>query len=189
MKRLVAFFLALILMAGLSFARGAENKPKILLLISEKNIEGSSVNWWADQTGFSAIEANLAKLLLELNYQPIEVKTAMNIVKKDKSFQLTNLAGNEALRMARALRADYILRGRAFTYASSNIYSVAGRPFFADATVKLIRIKDGQLIAELNAIGSSVNTDAAIGSKEALSNVAVDLAAKIISNINKDGGK
>jgi len=189
MKRLVIFFLVFIFIAGLSFARGPEDKPKILLLISEKNTNGELINWWVDETEFSAIEANLSKLLINLNCQAIEVKTALNIVKKDRSFKTANLAGNEALRLGRALRADYVVKGAAFVSAGSNIYSASGRPFFANAAVKLIRIKDGQVIADLDAIGSSVNMDTATGGKEALSNAAVDLAAKIISNITKEGGK
>jgi len=53
-------------------------------------------------------------------------------------------------------------------------------------TAKLIRVKDGKVIAYLDASGSSAHMDVITGGKEALNNAAIDLSAKIIQALNKN---
>jgi hypothetical protein len=61
------------------------------------------------------------------------------------------------------------------------------RSCFANITAKLIRVKDGKVIAYLDAAGSSAHMDVITGGREALNNAATDLAAKIIAVISKGG--
>jgi ArsR family metal-binding transcriptional regulator len=60
---------------------------------------------------------------------------------------------------------------------------------FANRTAKLIRVKDGKVIAYFDASGNSVHMDVITGGKEALTNAAGDLATKITEALNKEGGK
>jgi len=191
MKRLFVLCLFLVLIPGSGFTQDKDRpKAKILLLISEQNIQGPSTNWWISGAEMSTIESNLAKLLKDSGYQIISLDAARNIIGRDKAFKVPELPDKEAVLLGRFTKADYAVSGRATASQGSIIAGSNMRPCYADATVKLIRVRNGVVIAALDAIGSSVNTDALLGGKDALSNSAVDLAAKIISNLTKkEGGK
>ncbi|MDD5045192.1 MAG: hypothetical protein PHU91_06390 [Candidatus Omnitrophica bacterium] len=191
MKRLFILSLCIALAAGLGYAQGQPDKPKakILLLISEQNIQGPALNWWAGESGSSAMETNLAKLLKDLGFQIIDPSLVHNIAKKERASRVVNLGNKEALHLGQIARADYLVLGKATASCGSSMAGQDVRPCYANATAKLIRTKDGVVIANLDAIGSSANIDVVAAGKEALSNSAVDLAAKIISNLTKEGGK
>jgi hypothetical protein len=189
MKRLAVFSLLFIFISAVCLAKDSLDEPKILLLISERNSDGVSMSWWAQEAEFSVIETNLSKLLESLNCLVVDTKTVNNLIKRDRSLKTSELTDKESVRLARVLRADYIVKGAVAVSVGSNIYTATNRPFFATAAVKLIRVKDGQIAADLDGIGSSLNLDISTGDKEALSNAAADIAAKVISHITKEGGK
>jgi hypothetical protein len=68
------------------------------------------------------------------------------------------------------------------------------RSCFANATVKLIRAGSGEIIAYLDAAGSSAHMDVISGGREALVKAAEDLAVKVVNvlekkDISKGGAK
>jgi len=195
MKRLFILSLGFFLISGLGYGQGQLEKPKvkILLLISEQNIQGPALNWWLNQAASSTIESNLEKLLKDLGYQIVDSSLVHSTIKREKVFRAVNnlesLEDKEVLYLGKTIRADYIVLGKATASSGSSIAGSNMRPCYANAAVRLIRTKDGAVVAYLDAVGSSVNTDVVAGGKEALSNTAVDLAAKIISNLTKEGGK
>lgn len=60
---------------------------------------------------------------------------------------------------------------------------------FANVTAKLIRIKDGKVIAYLDASGNSAHMDVITGGKEALVDSGDDLGTKLTDVLAKEGGK
>ncbi|MCM8780276.1 MAG: hypothetical protein NC914_03950 [Candidatus Omnitrophica bacterium] len=192
LQRAAVFCAIFLFFCGLSPAADKtfkQPKTKILLLVSERNVDGTLTCWWMNETAFSISEVNLAKTFKDADYQVIEPQTVYSLLKRDKSLKVVNLSDREALRLGRALRADYLVRGSAVAVSGSNIYAAGQRPCFAETRIKLVRIKDGGLVTELETVASNVNIDVAKGGSDVLSSAAVDLAAKIILYINKEGGK
>ncbi|MCM8770698.1 MAG: hypothetical protein NC936_02385 [Candidatus Omnitrophica bacterium] len=188
MRRLFIFSLIFVSISALSFAQPQKEKPKtkILLMISEQNIQGPSTRWWLSEVDLSTIESNLARLLIEHGYQIIEPSVVNKIIKRERPLRVVDLKDKDVVRLGKLSNVDYVVLGKAVASAGSNVLGSNMRSCFANVTVKLIRVKDGVVIAYLDSIGSTVHTDVITGGKEALANASVDLAAKIISNLNKE---
>ena len=60
------------------------------------------------------------------------------------------------------------------------------RSCFANLSAKLIRVKDGKIIAYLDAAGNSAHPDVITGGKEALVSAANNLAPKLIEAVSKE---
>jgi hypothetical protein len=93
---------------------------------------------------------------------------------EDKSIKLGNLSG-----------ADYVILGKAVASSGSKVLQSNMISCFANITAKLIRVKDGKVLAYLDAAGNSAHLDVITGGREALANAAEDLAGKVIDTLKK----
>jgi hypothetical protein len=184
MKRLLISFLALILAFSLSYA--ANEKPKVMLLISEQNISGPQHAWWASEIDLSTTESALAGQLIDQGYTVIEPSSVSGAIREDKAFRIVDLSETASLKLGRLSKADYVVLGKALASAGGNVPQSNLRSCFANITAKLIRVKDNKVIAYLDAAGSSAHMDVVTGGKEALAAAGRDLAAKLIDKIKQD---
>jgi hypothetical protein len=185
MKKLIFAFLALLLTWPL-LAFAAEQKPKIILLVSEQNIEGPQRAWWASEVDLSTTETALARKLMEQGYEILEPSSLTKVVKQDRAFRLLNLSEEKSVKLGNLSRADYVVLGKAIASAGGNVPQSQMRSCFANITAKLIRVKDGKVIAYLDASGNSAHMDVITGGREALTNAGEDLAAKVADALNKE---
>jgi hypothetical protein len=185
MKKLIFAFLALLLTWPL-LAFAAEQKPKIILLVSEQNIEGPQRAWWASEVDLSTTETALARKLMEQGYEILEPSSLTKVVKQDRAFRLLNLSEEKSVKLGNLSRADYVVLGKAIASAGGNVPQSQMRSCFANITAKLIRVKDGKVIAYLDASGNSAHMDVITGGREALTNAGEDLAAKAADALNKE---
>jgi hypothetical protein len=185
MKKLIFAFLALLLVWPL-LVFAAEQKPKIILLVSEQNIEGPQRAWWASEVDLSTTETALARKLMEQGYEILEPSSLTRVVKQDRAFRLLNLSEEKSVKLGNLSRADYVVLGKAIASAGGNVPQSQMRSCFANITAKLIRVKDGKVIAYLDASGNSAHMDVITGGREALTNAGEDLAAKAADALNKE---
>lgn len=188
MKRI---FLISLLILGLVFALSyaQENKPKIVLLISEQNIESAQRAWWASEIDLSSVETTLAQRLLEQGYEVLEPSLLNKVIKKEPAFRKLALSEEESVKLGNLAKANFVILGKAIASAGAGVPESSMRSCFANLSAKLIRIKDGKAIAYVDASGNSAHMDLITGGKEALANAANDLALKIIEALKKEGGK
>ncbi len=172
---------------ALSYAQGT--KPKIILLIAEQNIESPQRAWWATEIDLSATETSIAQRLIENGYEIIEPSGVTKIIKQNKAFRNLDLSEGESIKLGSLSEADYVVLGKAIASSGSKVPQSSMLSCFANITAKLIRVKDGKVIAYLDASGNSAHMDVITGGKEALTNAAFDLATKITEALNKEGGK
>lgn len=189
MKKLLMVFVALILTFSLCYARS--DKPKVILLISEQNITGPQHAWWASEIDLSTTESAVVQKLIDQGYTVIEPSSVSRVIKQDKAFRIVDLSETASARLGNLSKADYVVLGKALASSGGNVPQSNMRSCFANITAKLIRVKDGKVIAYLESAGSSVHMDAVTGGKEALANAGGDLAAKLVDKIIRDqeGGK
>lgn len=189
MKRLI--FISLVIFFGLalavSYARG--EKAKIILLIAEQNIEGPQRAWWLSEIDLSATEATIAKRLIEQGFEIIEPSHLTKIIRQNKAFRRLNLSEGESMKLGNLSKANYVVLGKAVASSGGKVPQSSMVSCFANITAKLICIKDGKVIAYLDASGNSSHVDVITGGKEALVNAGSDLAVKVIEALNKEGGK
>ena len=187
MKRFI--FIALILLISFSLSHAQESKPKIVLLIAEQNMEGPQYAWWLSEIDLSTVEANIAKKLIEQGYEVLEASSVNKIIKQKPAFRTLGLSEGESVELGNLSGADYVVLGKAIASAGANVPQSNMRSCFANATAKLIQVKDGKVIAYLDASGNSAHMDVITGGKEALASAGEDLAGKVIEALNKEGGE
>jgi hypothetical protein len=184
MRKLLLLCLALVLSLNLSYAKNEKNR--VILLISEQNIEGPQRAWWASEIDLSATENTIAQKLIEQRYEIVNPDNLKKIIKQDKAFREVNVSEDKSLELGKAAKVDYVVVGKALASAGGNVPQSNMRSCFANITAKLIRVNDGKVIAYLDAAGSSAHMDVITGGKEALFNAAADLAAKLVDKLGKD---
>jgi hypothetical protein len=162
---------------------------KVILLISEQNIEGPQTAWWVSEIDLSTVEANIAGKLIEQGYEVLEPSALANIVKVKAAFRLVDISEEQSLDLGKASRADYIVLGKAVASAGGNVPQSSMHSCFANVIAKLIRVKDSKVVQCLDASASSAHTDVVTGGREALAKAAETLAQKIIEALRKEGGK
>ena len=190
MKRALLLTLIISLGLGLVFAQAADKdtKTKIILLIAEQNIEGPQHAWWASEIDLSTTESALANKLIESGYEVLEPSAMNKIIKKDRAFRVLGLSDATSVKIGNLSRAKYVVVGKAIASAGANVPQSSMRSCFANVTAKLIRVKDGSVLAYLDASGTSAHMDVVTGGKEALSKAGNNLAQKLVDLLNKQGG-
>jgi hypothetical protein len=193
MRRL--FLVGVFLFLGLSFSHAQEksnppaSRPKVILLISEQNIEGPQRCWWASEVDLSTTEAKVAQGLISAGLEIIEPSVLNKTIKQDPAFRLLSISDDKSVKLGNLSKADYVVVGKAVASAGGVVPQSSMRSCFANVTAKLIRVKDGKVLSYLDASGNSVHMDVITGGREALSSAGEDLALKIINSINNQGGK
>ena len=188
MNRILIISLILLgLVLALSYAE--ETKPKVILLISEQNIEGAQRAWWASEIDLSAAETTIAQKLIEQGYEILEPSALNKTIQKEPAFRKLLLSEKESIKLGNLSKANYVILGKAIASAGGNVLQSNMRSCFANISVKVIRAKDGKIIAYIATTGNSVHMDVITGGTEALTNAATDLAIKVIDALKKEGGK
>jgi hypothetical protein len=187
MKRLI--FVFLVLLGGLVFSFALDVNTKVILLISEQNIEGPQRAWWASEIDLSTTETAIAKNLIEQGYEVLEPSNLTKIIKRDRAFRMVNMSEGKSVKLGNLSKADYVILGKAVASAGGNVPQSSMRSCFANLSAKVIRVKDGKVIAYLDAAGNSAHMDIVTGGREALANAGEDLAVKVIEALNKEGGR
>ena len=186
MKKALAAVAALILAAGTVSAQGV--KPKVILLVSEQNIGVVQRAWWAGEVDLSATEAVIAQKLIEAGYEVVDPASVAKVIRQDKAFRVVNIPEAQAVTLAKAGGAGYIVAGKAVASQGQNVPQSNMRSYYAVITAKLIRAKDGKVIAYLTEQGSSAHMEAVAGGTEALNAAAQKLAQQILAAMAKDTG-
>ncbi len=183
MKKLIIAVFVLLFSFNLSYC--ADAKPKLILLISEQNIEGPQRAWWASEIDLSATEAALADRLIAQGFEIIEPSSLSKVIRQEPAFRMVNLSEASSIKLGSLSKADYLILGKAIASSGANVPQSSMRSCFANITAKLINVKDGKVVAYLDAAGNSAHMDAITGGREALVNAAGSLATKLIDALNK----
>jgi len=187
MKKIFLILISCFLVISSSSCLAQVKKANILLLIAEQNIEGPQRAWWASEIDLSTVEAKLSEVLIAQGYSVLDPSQIRGALSKEKAFRRTNISDEESIRLAELSQADYIVLGKAIASSGANVPDSNMLSCYANATVKLIRVSDGQIIAYLDASGSSAHLDVISGGREALLKSAEDLAVKIINALSQEG--
>jgi len=187
-----SIIISLLLILGVIFtsSSAAENNAiKIILLISEQNIEGPQHAWWASEIDLSTTESTVAKKLIDSGFQVLEPSNLNKVIRLDPAFRMVSLSEDRAVKLGNLSEANYVILGKAIASAGGNVPQSQMRSCFANVSAKLIRVNDGKVTAYLDASGNSAHLDVITGGREALNNAGEDLAAKIIDALKKDAVK
>ena len=189
MKKVLYVFLAVFLCICLGTSYAKEENTKIILLISEQNISGPQRAWWSSEVDLSTIEATVARKLMEDGYDILEPSNMSKVIKQDKAFRLVDISEEKSAKLGNLAKADYVVLGKAIASSGGKVPQSNMISCFANVTARLIRVKDGKVVAYLDASGNSAHMDVITGGREALANSGEDLAIKLADSLKKEGGK
>lgn len=164
-----------------------EAVKKIILLISEQNIEGPQHAWWASEVDLSTVESTIAAQLLSEKLEVIEPSFVQQIIEKKPAFRAVALPEKEIVQLGNLSGAQFVIVGKAVASAGGMVPQSTMRSCYANINAKVIRVSDGRVVAYLDAAGSSAHPDAISGGKEALTKAARDLGVKITDALKKGG--
>ena len=181
-------FLGSILACAKTNTRPAHNKPTVLLMVTEQNIEGPQRAWWASEIDLSTVEANIAQTIAKNGYAVIDPLELKQTLKEEKAFTVVNITDEESLKLAKLKNVDYVVLGKAVASSGGTILNSKMYSCFANATVKVLDVKTGKIISYLDATASSPHTDVVTGGKKALAKTGIELGEKIINILSKKGG-
>jgi hypothetical protein len=191
MKKLLLITAFISLSFTCAFAQVAPPDPavrqpraKVVLFISEQNIDSPRSAWWASEVDLSSTEAEIAKQLLSSEYEIIEPATMGDVINREKAYRAINLSDQASIKMASLGKADYVILGKAVASAGGNVPQSNMRSCFANLTVKLINVKTGKVVAYLDAAGNSAHMDVISGGREALVSAGQQIAVKIVEKLN-----
>jgi hypothetical protein len=193
MKKNMCMLLVLSVCFGASFGCAQqpqeakqEKKTRVILLISEQNIEGPQSAWWASEVDLSTTEARVAGQLLQQGYEVVEPSALNKTIRSKPAYRNVILSESDSVQLGNLSKADYIVVGKAVASSGAQVPSSVMRSCFGNISAKLLRVKDSSVVAYLDASGNTVHMDLITGGKEALSNAASALAVKLIAALEKE---
>jgi hypothetical protein len=156
---------------------------KLVLFISEQNIDSPRSAWWASEVDLSSTEAAIAKQLLDAGFDIVEPSTMASVIEREKAYRMVDLSAKTSVKMADLAKADYVILGKAVASSGGTVPQSNMRSCFANVTAKLINVKTGKVVAYLDASGNSAHMDVISGGREALVSAGGQIAGKIVEKL------
>lgn len=158
--------------------------PKILILVSEQNLEDTSPKyWWGPQGLVSKTfsDVTLAKTLKNYGFPVINVRRIHQTASLVEKYNKPDLDKNEAVDIGRILKADVVIFGKATVERTQNVMENNIRSFKGVVSVQAVRTDTGEEIAATTQSKVTANADEAVGAGNALS-AAGTLVANTLSD-------
>ncbi len=183
MKRLILGISCLFFLSAQAQDKSiSKENPKIILLITEQNIEGPQKAWWASEIDLSSTEATIARRLIEEGYEVLEPPLLFKTIKNRPAFRLVEISDEDSLDLGKILGVDYVILGKAVASSGGGALKDTNfNSYFANITVKVLKVKEKRIWKYLEANAKSLHIDRISGGKEALDKASQDLAEKIIA--------
>ena len=167
--------------------------PKILVLISEQNIEDRSpAYWWGQKTNLKkAISVStLLKTMENKGFPIIDYRGIPKNTFNDHTYDTPDLNDHQAVNLGLKVRADVVIIGTSVAKKTPNIMGQNIRSFKGIVSARAIRTDTGQEIAATMQSAVTANTDDTAGVRDTLSDAGSlageALASQIVYAWQKD---
>ena len=160
---------------GIGIMAGEIEKPKVLLMIAEQNVNDFEPHyWWKGQTEpmSNKAESVLAETLTQKGFRILKPKGLSAAADSPDAFLPSEPDQETILRLAQSVRADIVIVGRAFAEHTSNTMGEDVRSFKATFLARAIRPAKIDEIGKAFQTAIAVNTDETFGGIEAISQAA-----------------
>lgn len=160
------------LMSNAGIMSGGKSLPKILVLVSEQNLEDTSPKyWWGKKAIFGEIfsvnafiETMRNKGLPVLDHPSIAQNTSI-----DDGYDKPDLDKKEAIDLGLNLKADIVIVGKTIIDQAQNIMGKDIKSFKGVVSARAIRTDTGDEIATITKSAVTADADETIGARKALS--------------------
>jgi hypothetical protein len=160
------------LMSDARVMSGGKSLPKILVLISEQNLEDTSPKyWWGKKAALGEIfsvsafiEIMRSKGLPVLDHPSIAQNTSL-----DDGYDKPDLDEKQAVNLGLNLKADIVIVGKTTIDQAQNIMGKNIKSFKGVVSARAFRTDTGEEIAAITKSAVTANADETIGARDALS--------------------
>jgi hypothetical protein len=177
---------------GIGIMTGEIEKPKVLLMIAEQNVNDLEPHyWWKNQNEQmrNQAESILAETLTRKGFRILTHPGLPAPIDSPDGFTPSEPDRETILRFAQSARADIAIVGRAFAEQTSNTMGEDVRSFKATFMARAIRMGQMDEIGKTFQTAITVNTDEITGGFEAISQAAAltgeDLAVQLTTALSQ----
>jgi len=186
-KILLSAAVVVMVSGGLVFSAGrdTDNAPRIVLVVSEQNINGPQKLFWSSSINLANVESALVNTINAMGYRVVDPAVAGKAVKKNPAFNAAGVVDDGNIDLSDFSKlADYAIVAKAVASRGAKLPHSHMVSCFANVTARLIRIQDGQVLRSFGSGASAVHVDAVTGGAEAMASAGRDLAVKIVNELN-----
>jgi hypothetical protein len=136
---------------------------KTLVLINEQNVSGPMVLWhkkvMVKNADLGVVENELIAKLMSRGLRFVDPDMVTKTLSVHQGLRVTNLTVDQVKRLGHLTGADFVLFGKAVAVRSSgtpveNLYSAQ-----ATLSLRLVRVKDGEIVSATNVLGSGLHAE------------------------------
>lgn len=169
MIKIIYIAFLLIFSSITAFAQPVAQPVKVVIFLTEQNIDNSKFSWWINEMDFSVSEKEIANKLQEEGFQVISPADLLDTYKKEKNLKIHNGFDGLFLKLASNVDAKIVIIGQAVVALSKTSVNTGTNICFASVTAKILKVEKGQLIGFVESSSSASNSDIDTASKDALS--------------------
>jgi hypothetical protein len=172
------------LMSDARIMSGGKSLPKILVLISEQNLEDASPKYWWGKNAVSGEIFSVSPFIEAMKSKGIPVLDHSSIVQNtsfDDGYDKPDLDEKEAVALGLKLKAAIVIVGTATIEQAQNVMGKNIKSFKAMVSARAIRTDTGEEIARITKSAVTADADETIGVRKALS-AAGSLAGETLAD-------
>ena len=184
------------LLSNAGILSGGKPLPKILVLVSEQNIEDTSPKYWWGKQAVLGENYSVSALIETMKSKGLPVLDVRSIAQNttiDNRYDKPNLTNEEAVDLGLKLKADIVIVGNTIIDQAQNIMGKNIKSFKGVASVRAFLTETGEEIAAITKSAVNSNADETIGVRDALSAAGSlageTLASQIIDAWQRKGEK
>ena len=182
------------LLANAGIVLDQQALPRILLLISEKNLEDSMPRYWwgkdSTYTGSFSLSA-LAETMMAKGFPVIDSNIVPQKNPVEDVYDKPTLNNGEAVDLGLQLQAEVVIVGESVANKMPNVMGESIKTFKGTVTVRAIRTDTDAEIATIMQTSVKTNSDEFIGNRDTLFAAGVlagqELASQIVAAWQKEG--
>jgi hypothetical protein len=171
-------------MSDAGIMSGGKSLPKILVLVSEQNLEDTSPKyWWGKKTVFSEI-FSVSAIIETIRSKGIPVLDNTSLAQNtsiDNAYDKPDLDKEEAVNLGLRLKADIVIIGKTMIDQAQNVVGKNIKSFKGVVTARAIRTDKREEIATITQSAVTANADETLGARKALS-TAGSLAGETLAS-------
>jgi hypothetical protein len=172
------------LLSDAGILSGGKPLPKILVLVSEQNIEDTSPKYWWGEKAVLGENYSVSALIETMRSKGLPVLDIRSIAQNtniDNRYDKPDLTNEEAVDLGLKLKADIVIVGNTIIDQAQNIMGKNIKSFKGVASVRAFRTDTGEEIAATTKSAVNSNADETIGVRDALS-AAGSLAGETLAS-------
>ncbi len=163
-------------------------KPRVIVMVAEQNVGSKDPSFWWGNSGFSA-DLSLMQNTLIAEWQPrgykfVDPGMLAGDLKVQGAMRKPELSNAHALRISKDADADIVLVGKVLVNDAGPVMDgVKMHSYHAVATLRVLNVDTGEIIAVADDTGAAASIDPNLGGRMAIKALAKKLSSNLETKI------